>query len=239
MSPHQNNDEPTLQALSATQAYENPLTHTGMPNRDESDETACAHCSHPVARVDGQWVHTPQREREKLASWCRTPAIRATAQPGSSDKFFEHIKPGSFRATHTGMEIAERTIARTARAAQRVRDAEAELAAAREAEVAIRAIRRGSLGPDEALKMALELIGRRSDVVAVQLPKPTGVNGQDNHVWSHARHYIEQEFNGDVIVNDRIGINACDLADLGAIFLAAASRADAANVEDAAEDGAQ
>ena len=149
------------------------------------------------------------------------------------------VAPKPPNGPRTGFDFAACAANRAEQAAQRVRDAEAELAAAREAEVAIRAIRRGSLGPDEALKMALELIGRRSDVVAVQLPKPTGVNGQDNHVWSHARHYIEQEFNGDVIVNDRIGINACDLADLGAIFLAAASRADAANVEDAAEDGAQ
>lgn len=145
----------------------------------------------------------------------------------------------AFKPTKIGMEIAARTIAQTARAAQRVRDAEAELAAAREAEVAIRAVRRGSLGPDEALKMALDLIGRRTDIVAVQLPEPAGVNGQDNHTWNHSRHYIEQEFNGDVIIDDRLGIDACDLADLGAIFLAAASRADAANVDDAAEGGAK
>lgn len=46
MSPQndtpQNNDEPTLQALSDTQGDENPLTHTGVPNRDESDETMTA-----------------------------------------------------------------------------------------------------------------------------------------------------------------------------------------------------
>lgn len=241
----QNNDEPTPEALSATEADENPKTHTEVPNRDESDETACAHCGHPIARVDGQWVHTPQREREKFASWCRTPAIRATAQPGSSNEFFEHFKPGSFRATQIDMEYAARTIDRTARAAQRVRDAEAELAAAREAEVAIRAVRRGSLGPDEALKLALDLIGRRTDIVAVQLPEPTSTRyeGPDHEPadrpgwWEHGSlwgvsqwgypNQVQLAFNGEPFE---------PLSSDEARFLAAALLA-AANVADAAEDG--
>lgn len=246
MSPEndtpQHDDEPTPEALSATEADENPKTHTEVPNRDESDETACAHCGHPIARVDGQWVHTPQREREKFASWCRTPAIRATAQPGSSDKFFEHIKPGSFRATHTGMEIAERTIARTARAAQRVRDAEAELAAAREAEVAIRAIRRGSLGPDEALKLALDLIGRRTDIVAVQLPEPnsTRYDGDEHEPadrlgwWQDGNPFAVTQWGYPNQVQLAINnepfepLSSAQARFLAAALLAAAVRADAA-----------
>lgn len=43
MSPEndtpQHDDEPTPEALSATEADENPKTHTEVPNRDESDET--------------------------------------------------------------------------------------------------------------------------------------------------------------------------------------------------------
>ena len=187
MSPQeptpQDDDEPTHDALSDTQGDENPLTHTGVPNRDESDETMTA-----------------------------------------------------FKPTKIGMEIAERTIARTARAAQRVRDAEAELAAAREAEVAIRAIRRGSLDPDEALKLALELIGRRSDVVAVQLPEPTH-SGNVSTSWGwvtqwHPTHQVNGETR--LITVDDAGrcLNVTQARDLAAALLAAAARAEAA-------DGAQ
>ncbi|QFP96772.1 hypothetical protein SEA_JACKSPARROW_80 [Mycobacterium phage JackSparrow] len=49
-----------------------------------------------------------------------------------------------------------------------------------------------------------------------------GVNGADNRVWSHRPHYIEQEFNGDVIINDRLGIDADHLRETAAILLAAA-----------------
>lgn len=229
--PPQHDDEATPEALSATEADENPKTHTEVPNRDESDETACAHCGHPIARVDGQWVHTPQREREKFASWCRTPAIRATAQPGSSNEFFEHFKPGSFRATQIDMEYAARTIDRTARAAQRVRDAEAELAAAREAEVAIRAIRRGSLDPDEALKLALDLIGRRTDIVAVQLPEPENDDGV-NRAWKNAS-YWHQETDRPITIHDVSRVMSIAAAEsLAADLLAAtAARDDAAEGE--------
>ena len=69
MSPEndtpQHDDEATPEALSATEADENPKTHTEVPNRDESDETMTA-----------------------------------------------------FKPTKIGMEIAERAIARTARAPQ-------------------------------------------------------------------------------------------------------------------------
>lgn len=198
MSPQndtpQHDDEPTPEALSATEADENPLTHTGVPNRDESDETMT-----------------------------------------------------TFKPPQIDMELAARTIAQTARAAQRVRDAEAELAAAREAEVAIHAIRRGSLGPDEALKLALELIGRRTDIVAVQLPEPTSTRyeGPDHEPadrlgwWEHGSlwgvsqwgypNQVQLAFNGEPFE---------PLSSDEARFLAAALLA-AANVADAAEDGAQ
>ncbi|CPT96763.1 hypothetical protein PP633_06155 [Mycobacteroides abscessus] len=59
----------------------------------------------------------------------------------------------------------------------------------------------------------------------VELPKPVGVNGADNAVWSHQPHYIEQEFNGDLIIDDRISFAAADLHALAEIFAAAAKRA--------------
>lgn len=54
--------------------------------------------------------------------------------------------------------------------------------------------------------------------------EPCGINGADNAVWSH-RHYIEQEFNGDLIIDDRISFAAADLHALAEIFAAAAKRA--------------
>lgn len=41
----------------------------------------------------------------------------------------------------------------------------------------------------------------------VELPKPVGVNGTDNTVWL-SDPYIEQEFNGDITISDRLGIDA-------------------------------
>lgn len=176
--PPQHDDEATPEALSATEADENPKTHTGLPNRDESDETMT-----------------------------------------------------TFKPPQIDMELAARTIAQTARAAQRVRDAEAELAAAREAEVAVRAIRRGSLDPDEALKLALDLIGRRTDIVAVQLPEP------DNGFWyinEHGGNVHLGPVAGQMLVDAGAilwGINTDEARTLAAALLAAA------NVADAAEDG--
>lgn len=59
-------------------------------------------------------------------------------------------------------------------------------------------------------------------VAVTQLPEPIGVNGNDNRVWSHTPNYIEQEFEGDVIINDRLGIDADHLRNTAAILLAAA-----------------
>lgn len=188
--PPQHDDEATPEALSATEADENPQTHTEVPNRDESDETRNA-----------------------------------------------------LKLTQAGMEIAARTIDRTARAAQRVRDAEAELAAAREAEVAIRAIRRGSLDPDEALKLALDLIGRRTDIVAVQLPEPTHA-GNVSTSWGwvtqwHPTHQVHGETRLITVDGPSRCLSSAEARTMAAGLFAAASRADAANVADAAEGDVQ
>ena len=181
--PPQHDDEATPEALSATEADENPKTHTGVPNRDESDETMT-----------------------------------------------------TFKPPQIDMELAARTIAQTARAAQRVRDTEAELAAAREAEVAVRAIRRGSLDPDEALKLALDLIGRRTDIVAVQLPEP------DANIANPTWIIDEPGFGTQVRVN-RDSIDGCvrwgpvRFEDTAEVREFAAALLAAANVADAAEDG--
>ncbi|SKL37858.1 hypothetical protein [Mycobacteroides abscessus] len=57
----------------------------------------------------------------------------------------------------------------------------------------------------------------------VELPKPVGVNGTDNTVWL-SDPYIEQEFNGDITVSNRLGIDADELEDVAAALLAAARR---------------
>lgn len=61
----------------------------------------------------------------------------------------------------------------------------------------------------------------------IELPKPTGVNGQDNRVWNDGRttHYVEQELNGDVVINDRQHVAADELVHLGAVLLAADAQA--------------
>jgi hypothetical protein len=58
-------------------------------------------------------------------------------------------------------------------------------------------------------------------VAVTQLPEPIGTNGNDNRVWENGPNYIEQEFEGDVIINDRLGIDAEHLRATAAILLAA------------------
>ncbi len=193
MSPEndtpQHDDEPTPEALSATEADENPKTHTEVPNRDESDETMT-----------------------------------------------------TFKPPQIDMKLAAAAARQAARAAQRVRDAEAELAAAREAEVAIRAVRRGSLGPDEALKMALDLIGRRTDIVAVQLPEPnsTRYDGDEHEPadrlgwWQDGNPFAVTQWGYPNQVQLAINnepfepLSSAQARFLAAALLAAAARADAA-----------
>lgn len=57
----------------------------------------------------------------------------------------------------------------------------------------------------------------------VELPKPVGVSGTDNTVWL-SDPYIEQEFNGDITVSDRLGIDADELEDVAGALLAASRR---------------
>ncbi|OHU29053.1 hypothetical protein [Mycobacteroides chelonae] len=80
--------------------------------------------------------------------------------------------------------------------------------------------------PIDPLFTAAQLLESRGHAV-VDLPQPVGINGVDNTVWSHQPHYIEQEFNGDLIVDDRISFAAGDLQALAEIFAAAAKRAEA------------
>lgn len=64
-------------------------------------------------------------------------------------------------------------------------------------------------------------------VAMVELPESMGVNGADNRVWSHRPNYVEQEFGGDVIIDDRFAVPAAELHDLGATLIAAARAAEA------------
>lgn len=90
----------------------------------------------------------------------------------------------------------------------------------------------------DELTAALDLIGRRTDIVAVQLPEP------DNGIW-----YIDDNGGnvhagsaGNVLLDawSTLWAMPADKARaLAAALLAAASRADAANVADAAEGEAK
>ncbi|MFA4084225.1 hypothetical protein [Mycobacterium sp. D16R24] len=77
----------------------------------------------------------------------------------------------------------------------------------------------------DPLFAAAQLLESRGYAVIEQL-EPCGINGVDNTVWSHHPHYIEQEFNGDLIIDDRISFAAADLRALAEIFAAAAKRAE-------------
>ncbi|MFL0172437.1 hypothetical protein [Mycobacterium sp. SMC-13] len=115
----------------------------------------------------------------------------------------EYLAPGASTAAQTGMDIANRTIAY------------------------------GSLNPDEALKLALELIGRRSDVVAVQLPEPLReriwpivIGGETETVW------LNPAANEDlIVVSGTCTLDATEARNLAAALLAAAARVDAAEGE--------
>ncbi|AHK12118.1 hypothetical protein PBI_ALSFRO_67 [Mycobacterium phage Alsfro] len=67
-----------------------------------------------------------------------------------------------------------------------------------------------------------DVIASLPGVAVIQLPEPVGVNGADNRVWSHLPHYVEQEFNGDVIIDDRLEVDAADLRETATALLAAA-----------------
>ncbi|WP_228843527.1 DUF4350 domain-containing protein [Mycobacteroides abscessus] len=54
----------------------------------------------------------------------------------------------------------------------------------------------------------------------VELPKPVGVNGTDNTVWL-SDPYIEQEFNGDIVISDRVPIPLGEIEGVAAAMLAA------------------
>lgn len=58
----------------------------------------------------------------------------------------------------------------------------------------------------------------------VELPEMVGVNGTDNAVWCRSP-YIEQEFNGDVLIADRIGFDVDELRTIAAALLAAEAAA--------------
>lgn len=74
----------------------------------------------------------------------------------------------------------------------------------------------------DPLFAAAKLLESRGYAV-VELPKPVGVNGTDNRVWL-SDPYIEQEFNGDITISDRLGIDADELEDVAAALLAAHRR---------------
>lgn len=120
----------------------------------------------------------------------------------------EHLAPGATQAAQTGMEIANRTI--------------------------------GYVGQDSAAAVAaaLELIGKQTDVVAVQLPEP------DANIANPTWIIDEPGFGTQVRVN-RDSIDGCvrwgpvRFEDTAEVREFAAALLAAANVADAAEDGAQ
>lgn len=195
----------------------------------------------------------------------------------------EHLAPSASQAAKTGSDhLVNRTIARAEEAAQRAKDAEAELASSvqgwidpnkpKDPSIA-RLTDRGIeiMDPnataeemldaigwvpnpayDAELTAALDLIGRRTDVVAVKLPEP-----DDPSTWEY--EFCSAMWSGfeDIDGEDGLDIAAFPSSDvwagsveigvaryapdvarrIGAAIFAAAARADAANVADAT-DGA-
>lgn len=81
-------------------------------------------------------------------------------------------------------------------------------------------------GPDFCDHLADVLLSLEG-VTIVALPEPSGINGADNRVWHPHGFYVEQEFNGDVVINDRLAVCADELRALAAVLLAAADAAEA------------
>lgn len=78
---------------------------------------------------------------------------------------------------------------------------------------------------DEVAERAADAILAAPGVTTIALPEPTGINGQDNRVWRIPGFYVEQEFNGDVVINDRLAVCADELPALVAALAAAAEAA--------------
>jgi hypothetical protein len=78
---------------------------------------------------------------------------------------------------------------------------------------------------------AIDILGalKAAGYAVVELPEAVGVNGQDNRVWLRAPH-IEQEFNRDVVIADRLGFDVLELRTVAAALLAAAEAWEADNV---------
>ncbi|WJR32451.1 hypothetical protein P3F83_18240 [Mycobacteroides immunogenum] len=75
-------------------------------------------------------------------------------------------------------------------------------------------------GPgQDPLHVAAKLLESRGYAV-VELPKPSGINGVDNTVWLDDP-YIEQEFNGDIVISDRVPIPLGEIEGVAAALLAA------------------
>jgi len=77
-----------------------------------------------------------------------------------------------------------------------------------------------------AIRAVLDAITTSPRHALVELPGPVGVNGADNRVWAESPRYVEQDFDGGVIISDRMGIDADELYDLGAILIAASRAAE-------------
>lgn len=74
----------------------------------------------------------------------------------------------------------------------------------------------------DPLFTAAQLLESRGYAV-VELPKPSGINETENTVWL-SDPYIEQEFKGDIVISDRLAIDADQLEDVAAALLAAHRR---------------
>ena len=82
-----------------------------------------------------------------------------------------------------------------------------------------------TVGIDEARAMADAILQHLIDEKywVVRASQPIGVNGQDNVVWMEDP-YIEQEFNGDVVISDRVGLDGDDLHDIAIALMGASVR---------------
>jgi len=89
----------------------------------------------------------------------------------------------------------------------------------------------------EAVRAILDAL-KAAGYAVVKLPE-SSVNSEDDAQWLTASHTITQGFSGEVVIDDRLGVDGCELAELGSVIMAAAARYAKSAAADAAEKAGQ
>jgi len=172
--------------------------------------------------IEPAWHYHPDDISSMAKGWLAA-AGRLPAPPWSSDQLSIAlgVDPAKF-ARHTAMGDCRWVQAQYAKIMQPAPRLESLPAAAvADVDMIAAAIEAAIRTTFTTVGDAIGVDGDLDNYVMVHLPEPVGINGTDNCIWSREPHYIEQEFNGDIVINDRLGIDADDLAAVGSILLAA------------------